>query len=258
MIDRTKQLNYPSIKQYTAYDNNNLLNITIHVSLRSGIDKEVFLFYANEIKKDAVNADMILSSMPVVKLKFSDIKVRRINPNKHWTDTLKESFDYDKQEKLESEREETGKPPFPNDLCFISNCPLYNKAYVLEVKYSKYNEEVVSKILVSPFLYNNYLDNSYRQFVKNHIFKNRFTIKTLGIVDYPRKELEVVESMENICPHKKNILKCFSKNKGILTDIGIFTVDFEKDIVYRGVSHFTDKEVSAVNNTRIKIFQLGI
>lgn len=258
----TKQINYPSIKQYNAYKENKILDITINISNVYGLDYEILSCYYN------ASFNYFTSSEPREITNYEQYQIRRVNTEKIWHKQIAEKFDYDMQEDLETKLDDNGKPPYPNDICFISNAPLYNYCYLLKV--GKLNDDTkeynnISHIMVNAFLLHvNYkLPKTKRQVKFDVYFHNysKYTVIDKYIVKYPRSEIEAIEMIpaNKIHPTKKEIMTCISKNGSYYINESyksskLYTINLQKNIVYIGTNSLFDQEVMQYKNTNSVIY----
>ena len=83
------------------------------------------------------------SSDSMAYVDYTKYEIRRVNILKKWYDQINDMFDYKKQEELELNKDESGKPSFPNDVCFISQMPAYGPFYMVKIgKYVGEPEEI--------------------------------------------------------------------------------------------------------------------
>jgi hypothetical protein len=258
----TKQINYPSIKQYTLNTDNRFLNITIRIGTSYGLDYEILKCYYPEISeyphKYGMKCDVI---------NLCDYGIRRVNKDKMWYNQIEEEFDYENQEESERQIEDTGKPSFPNDICFITRAPLYNNIYLLKVGKKGHDNvyENMSYITINSFIYHRLYKN--RSGVYTYTFNEYFTnmsgysIIETYIVQYPRQEIDVIKNIpsDKINPFKKDIMLCISKNGGYSCDLNynsyFYTVNIKKNIIYMGISNIHDTDILKHHNTNTIIFQ---
>ena len=189
-------------------------------------------------------------------MKYEDCKVRRVIPTKKWYVHVKEPFDYDKQEEDEKNIEETGKPVFPNDICFVSGTPLYDKVCCLKIgKKTESGYDNISNIFVHRFLIAN-------RFSKGECFRDYFnkktgyTVITISLVNYPRSSYDVVSKVPNtkINPKKKEIMECVCKYGSFTANGYLCTVNIEKNIIYAGCSGITAIELLNKPNPSVVLF----
>lgn len=280
----TKQINYPALTQYNMYKNNKILDTTIHISHLFGLDHEIISYYSDgEIDFETRVFGMHASDFKCDMLKYDEVEIRRVNKDKKWHIQIKEPFDYEKQEELESNTEETGKPPFPNDVCFITGMPIYSACYILKVgklippvdatpatETPEPQYENTSHIMVSSYIYHLYFTSSrasqYNTFTSNFLRKSGYTIIQTFISTFPRTELEAIELIppNKISPMKRDILTCISKNGGNLTSDNnnhttmLFTINMDKKIVYVGVETLSDIDIMTYQTTNTVLFHFKL
>ena len=280
----TKQINYPALTQYNMYKNNKILDTTIHISHLFGLDHEIISYYSDgEIDFETRVFSMYASDFKCDMLKYDEVEIRRVNKDKKWHIQIKEPFDYEKQEDLESNTEETGKPPFPNDVCFITGMPIYSACYILKVgklippvdatpatETPEPQYENISHIMVSSYIYHLYFTSSrasqHNTFTSNFLRKSGYTIIQTFISTFPRTELEAIELIppNKISPMKRDILTCISKNGGNLTSDNnnhttmLFTINMDKKIVYVGVETLSDIDIMTYQTTNTVLFHFKL
>jgi hypothetical protein len=275
----TKQINYPSLEQYSIFDNKQILNKQIYISLMFGLDYEILKCYKHELKLPKKNimeislklipyTDLSISSF-CFKNKHNNVKsldnqhkkqIRRRNPKKEWYNQLRESFDYKKQEEQELNINESGKPIFPYDVCFITNAPLYGNAVVLKVSY-KNKENTNSYILICKLLY-------YIPFIidnKEVCISTYFKLKNIEILEsyltnMVRTESDAINMIPNtlIDPLKKEIMESISINgayhKLIHNRRLLYAINIKKNKVYLGMTNIYDSDIIEYKNTNTILF----
>ena len=280
----TKQINYPELTQYNMYKNNQILDTTIHISHLFGLDYEIISYYSDgEIDFETGVFNMRVFDFKYDMLKYDEVEIRRVNKDKKWHIQLKDPFDYEKQEELESITEETGKPPFPNDVCFITGMPIYSACYILKVgklippvdanqatETPEPRYENISHIMVSSYIYHLYFTSSrtsqHNTFASYFLRKSGYTIIQTFISTFPRTELEAIELIppNKISPMKRDILTCISKNGGNLTTDNknhttmLFTINMDKKIVYVGFENLLDIDIMTYQTTNTVLFHFKL
>lgn len=214
-----KQLNYPSLTQYMAYMNKKITNEFLYESPLLNI-VACNIIYSYD-KNDGVVCGRITSNVEYVD-KFDELKIRRANLKKKWYDELKKKYDYAEQEQVESLCEETGKPEFPNDVCFITHSPLYNCACALYLQ-NESKEQCI--ILVSPHVIDSCIDKVLFADVLKRL--TGFDIVKKTIVKINKTAVDVINVMD-ISPVKKKILTGIAKY-GALHSNNIHQVIISKD-----------------------------
>ncbi len=214
-----KQLNYPSITQYTAYINKKMTTEFLYESTLKNIVSYNIL-YSYE-KNSGITCRRITSKVEYVD-KFDELKIRRVNLKKKWYDELKKKYDYDEQEQVESLCEEIGKPEFPNDVCFVTHSPLYNCACALYLQ-NESKEQCI--ILVSPHIVDSEINGELFTDVLKRLAG--FDIVKKTIVKINKTAVDVINTM-NISPVKKKILTGISKY-GVLQNIVKHPIILSKD-----------------------------
>lgn len=226
----TKQLNYPALTQYNDYPN----KIT-DVCIKVLVDLNLIGFNIIQHYNKDFNINDIYSTVNTIS-KFEDLQIRRVNLKRKWYDELNERYDYDKQEQLELLCEETGKPKFPNDYCFMTHAPLYNCACALYLQ-NEMKEQCV--ILVSPYIIDAYMN---KEPIESAIYKlTGFKICLKAIVKINRTEIEAINMM-NVSPIKKKILIGISKYGYVFYTISRYNLFISTDDngqLYFGVNSLT-------------------
>jgi hypothetical protein len=268
----TKQINYPSLEQYNIFDNKQILNKRIYISLMFGLDYEILKCYTPEIKLPKSNimensmklipyTDLSISvcvknnncvnSLDMQNLEITHKKqIRRRNPKKEWYTQLRESFDYKKQEEQKLNI---------NDVCFITNAPLYKNAVVLKVSYK--NKENISYILICKLLYHIpfIIDN------KEVCIRTYFKLKNIEILEsyltnIVRTERDAINIIPNnlIDPLKKEIMESISINGAYYNHIHnkhlLYVINLKKNKVYLGMRNIYDADIIEYKNTNTILF----
>jgi hypothetical protein len=258
----TKQINYPSLKQYNLFKEKKLLDVHINIDSYTGIDEEIISYFTPQSYKYA---------LPYIKqLKVVDYKqynIRRVNPLKKWNIQIKEIFNYEKQEQMELDIKETGKPPFLNDICFITHTPLYKNTILLEI--GEPDGELYKNkfhIMIHPYVYERIINNYTLGF--KSFFESICNLKVINeyITKYPRKEYEVIDMIPDnkINSDKKDIMMCLSKNGGYNSKYvryhrpKLYTFNKEKNIIYVGLSNINAYDAIEYRNTNSILFHMNI
>ena len=241
----TKQIDYPSLAQYSVFTNNKIVESCVIIGIKFGLAFEIITCY--NTKKFSVASDRFLEKNPKLQVvDYNNFNIKRIDESKSWEKQLDEPFDYEAQERLEMQSAEIGKPIFPNDICFISRAPLYKHAYILKV--SKGTNVV--HIMVSPSVYSSIVNGekySDQHFVNYFTKKSGYSIIDTFITKFPRTEAEAIDL---IPPHlitdvRRDLLKCIALNGCFFTNNEnpdkVYTANKEKRIVYLGFRSVTDR-----------------
>jgi hypothetical protein len=245
----TKQINYPSLEQYSIFDNKQILNKQIYISLMFGLDYEILKCYKHGLKLPKRNIMEI--SMKLIQLDLTHKnQIRRRNPKKEWYTQLRESFDYKKQEEQEFNI---------NDVCFITNAPLYKNAVVLKVSYK--NKKNTSYILICKLLYHTpfIIDN------KEVCIRTYFKLKNIEILEtyltnIVRTESDAINIIPNnlIDPLKKEIMESISINGAYYKMIHnrqlLYAINIKKNKVYLGMRNIYDSDIIEYKNTNTILF----
>jgi hypothetical protein len=277
--NNAKQINYPALTQYRMFSQNQILEEPIYISWEGGLRFEIyFQFTGNHprLNKQILSVDTMLNSgnnmyIPIgSELKLKNVELKRLNPDKPWEEQLLEPFDYKKQEEDEINLCDEGKPMFPNDICFISKIPLWEKFYVVKIK----NATSEFDIAVAPSVVHNMIrkKNIYIDFV-DHISEKTYknvSMVSLRICAHPRTFLEVLDMIPNkINPIKKNIMRCMEMYGSYSTsnDYGnktnnsrysrsYYVMDKTIDQIYVGLLSCNDTHISQYQNTNTIIFRV--
>jgi hypothetical protein len=227
---------------------------------------EITKCYYKKMPKDNIYVYRNMSYNETVD--YTKYDIRRLNPNKKWYTQLQEPFNYKEQEILENDNIETGKPPFRNDVCFITGTPLYNKAYILEVQYNGSDNKTPdpstkSYIFIGAFVYHMpFISKGYNLELMPILSENNIKILQTFITNFDRTEFDVINMIPNklLHPMKKNIMLAISKN-GILYQYQdnseiFYTVDLQKNIIYIGFKNLYDGQLIKYQNTDTVLFHL--
>jgi archaellin len=272
-VSNTKQIDYPNIAQYRMYDEYRLMIGNIKISQLHGL-----MF---EIMDNYVDYSYVVISITSVSdsIDLKQVKAMRRNPDKEWYNQINDVFDYDKQEEDERNIDETGKPAFPLNVCFITQAPLYNKAYVIKchkqqtsavttstepvVETESKNNDPIS-IIVSDAIYriihiNNKSKRSFKPYFET---KTKFTIDRIYQCNIDATELDAINKLD-IDPLKKEIMLsinqygmcCEQGNHYYHTSITCYTLNLALNKIYVGKTNkIGDTDVNTYYNTNTTLF----
>lgn len=277
MSNGQKQLNYPSLGQYNMYDNDQVIQDEIIICDIKGIYTEIINCFTD---KKIVGANMILNTSTyyrhitifnnISEISYNDVKARRINPNKPWYIQINDEYDYDKQEKEEENSDESGKPPFYNNRCYLSQLPLFDEVYVLKVK-AKNKNSIPFHIFITPYIYQKlysskknvdpfYLTTSDgvigTNFIQYFELMCDCEIKAVYRTKFPRTALDVISIIpDTVCKKKKYLLYTIEKF-GICVKNGDCVIfNPETNVIYRGHKNIYDGEMLMYNKTKTILFK---
>ena len=274
-----KQLNYPSLNQYRMFSQNQIIVEPIYISWTGGLCYEIYYQFTGKTPKynrldlaaDGENfigecSDFYKLIMPY--LEFKDLKLKRLNPEKSWKTQLLEHFDYEKQEDDEINLKEEGKPEFPNDICFISKIPLWDKFYVIRIK----NETCEFDIAIAPpLVHGKFRMNKVLMGFKEYLsWKNgKISMLSLRICSHPRTLIQVLDMLPNpIHPIKKHIMRCMelygayskSNDSGNSNSFrysrNYYVMDKITNQIYVGVKSCNDTHITLYQNTNTILFRI--
>ena len=263
----TKQLDYPSLNQYRMFNQNQILDQKIYISQIFGLDYEIMNHY------DTSNFVMYHENgnkLETIKsVKCEDFKIRRRDPKKIWYKQLAMSYNYDEQEQAEQNIDESGKPSFPNNICFITGTPLYQNAYLLHLKHKELkenisqgkNQEKTSYILISQCLFYCLIkDSKYDLSFNMTLSVQNLKLLDQYIVNFDRTEYEVIKMIpdKSISPLKRDIMLSISKNGCYRSKDILYTINLEKNIIYVGLTKFYDSDIIKYQNTNTILFHYYI
>jgi hypothetical protein len=202
-----KQLNYPSSSQYNC----NILNITIYINDVCGLDYNIISAYMGE---DIIDYRLRFNYNNVYDYTtYADCNLIKNEKNKMWYDQIKEPINCGPQENLKNKTD---------DVCFISQTPLYGKVYILKVgKFDIIQSTYIniSYIAIHPFLKHGGLKHiglSHNGLHFNVYFtkKTGYKIITTFYSHYPRTEIDVINNIpsDKINATKKYIMQRISIN----------------------------------------------
>lgn len=275
-----KQVNYPSLEQYRMFSQKQILVEPIYVSWTGGLRYEIYHQFTgrqavfNNIAMSTDGEPMLGIGNEVYKpimpeLELKEVELKRLNPEKSWKEQLLEPFDYKKQEEDEINLVEEGKPKFPNDICFISKIPLWDKFYVIRVK----NETCEFDIAVAPSVVHSKISvkKFYLDFKDQLSWKNEeVSMLSLRICSHPRTFLQVLDMLPNkIHPIKKNIMRCMelygsyskandsgNKTPNARYARNYYVMDKNTKQLYVGVQGCNDTHVALYQNTDTILFRV--
>lgn len=258
----TKQLDYPLLSQYNMFKNNQILDEAIYISDTFGLDYEIVKCYRPTISSRIFFNETDDAKISI--LDYNEYEIRRRDITKQWDKQLSESYNYNEQELLEKNINESGKPSFPNDVCFITGMPLYQKAYLLKVAYitniitGEINEKTISYILVSPYVYHSVFNKKTNIYFKSYLQSKKITILEVFISNIHRSEYDAIDMIPNklIKPLKKEIMLSISKNGvyNMTKNNCLYTVNLNKNCIYLGINNFNDTDVINYQNTNTVLF----
>jgi hypothetical protein len=260
----TKQINYPSIKQYNLHTQNRLLNVSICVSNIYGLDAEIHKCCC--LDKQLLSNQHSNTRKVFNVVDIDDFEIRRINKSKKWYEQIDEELNYLEQEDLESKSEEIGKPPFPDDICFITHVPLYANVYLLKVGKPGgiAGHANISYIMINAYVYHTTKTGKIGLSLEEYVKRvSGYDVMETCIIKYPRTELEVIQNIPSnqIDPIKKEIMECISKNGGFSTpsfyesSSALYTVNLEKNIIYVGTKNIYASDLCTHINSKTIIFR---
>jgi hypothetical protein len=255
----TKQINYPSMYQYTAYKTAQIVPEKLSICNSVGLDIDM-LSYFTKYDRGKMFLYKVNHTYPV--LQPDECRVRRLNPDKPWNMQIDDVFDYNKQELLEKKSEDVGKAPFSKDVCFISQMPLYGKYNILEIGKRHKTEKSIfvnrHHIAISPLLMLRKFpykttEINIRQYIQA---ETKYSVINIYISTHKNTELDIIESIPSskITPSKRDLLKSINKH-GICSKMNIlYTVNLEKNIIYVGFRNVTDFDIIKYKNTSTILF----
>lgn len=254
-----KQLNYPSLTQYKLYQRGKICDDEVTIHSKYGIELELAkIFTDKRYLSNKIPGRFIISEA----VKYESLKIRRVHPTKDWIETIKEEYNYEKQEKDEIELVAEGKPVFPNNICFISKMPLSSVAIASFITNIETGQEFC--ILISPAM-DFAVDNDYKPIIYEHIlYANGFVITSKYYVECPRSTLEVIDIIPNtVNPVKKKILKAIEKYGIFSSKVGYhrteyLTIDVEEQEVYIGLPSFDDVDIMRYKNTNAILYYINM
>ena len=270
----TKQINYPALEQYNMFKRKQIIQDPIYISWTGGLRFEIFRQFRREHPIywcDMPEDSPDFTPEDVKELKVADVQLKRLNPDKPWRDQLKEPFDYQKQEEDEVLLVEEGKSVFPNDVCFISKIPLWEKFYIVRIK----NATSEFDIAVAPSAFHVKWKTNKKELlnIKEIIESGDNDLKMLSfrVCSHPRTFLEVLD-MIDVNPVKKNIMRCmeFYGCYCKVNDYGnrdssysryarqYYVIDKNSSQVYVGVIGVNDSHISLYQNTDTILFRVVV
>ena len=251
----TKQIDYPYVHQYNMCKNNQLLPFMLYFNNTSGLDYEILKCYFPNIKNLPISYEENNNGVRKYIVKdYNIFNFRKRNINKSWNDQLFEKNNND----CKSNQKD-------NQVCFISNMPLYNKGIVLELANDTTTDDKIY-IVVCPHIYSNYIYNELINSTISHsIKKKKILILNKYIVYINRTENEVVNTIPDdlIHPLKKDILCAISLNGAVFywdNNIRhVITVNVETNKIYLGFPHIiNDSIIIKYSNTNTVLFSYMI
>jgi hypothetical protein len=263
--NNTKQINYPSLDQYNIHKDNKIIESPVHINQIYGLDYEIISHFSTNVEYVS-KFNMLYKILESHKLvNYKDFKLRRLNRDKLWYVQISETFNYDTQEFNELKSDETGKPIFPNDVCYITGMPIYKHCYILKVGLKKEDQknqediyDNICHIMVAPYAY-----HSCALF--HHFFNSTgsYSIIETYISEYPRTEAEVIDLIPSnkIDNLKRNLLKCISLNGSCLKNTSeflvsrLYTFDIDTKIIYIGYENISDSDVIRHKDTKNILFR---
>jgi hypothetical protein len=203
---------------------------------------------------------------------YKTLNLRHANPNKKWHLQITEN--YDTQDKLKSYIEETGKLLCPNDICFITQMPIYNNCYILKVGLRRISTDDniqydnISYIMIAPYIFHILLPTSHSH---SEPFKSYFKLKSgydiikIFISYNPRTEFQAIQLLytnNKISSMRRDILECISLNGGYITRhdnrIILYTININKKIIYIGLENIKEYDIYKYQHTNSVLFNYNI
>lgn len=223
-----KSLDYPGIEAYNAYKDRRIIKDPIIISSTAGLAYEIYHQFTGE--------DFVHTELPndLMDCEFSNdfLRLKRRDSSKKWHSQLLEKFDYLQQEIDEKEMLEEGKPPFPDDVCFVTGIPLHDFFYVLTIK----NQHSTFDIAVDPtVMHKNYLcgrgqnRNSFSDYL-TYILDDVNVIEVKKAFNKNLSKLDVIESLD-INPRKRKIMM-------LMETTGVYSVPYHYN--YQGSENRID------------------
>jgi hypothetical protein len=282
-----KQINYPSITQYTISTKSRIITDVIYIGRKTGLLLEIATYYADLTLNKYMSQLFIelpkhFHDFTIECVEYNTTQVRRLDLSKHWSNQLITPWDYKEQEDKEENIMETGKPAFPNDVCFISQTPLYDTVYLLEVTHKQKRAPVISdidtddkntntititsRIFVSPYsMHCEFTTKKSRyDLVSLPEYLNSYGIQITGCntVKYPRTELTTIEEISSdIISDEKRKLLCSISKFGCFEYFNYenaicYAVDVDANQVYAGFTKYiNDSHIIKFNNTKTILFR---
>jgi hypothetical protein len=293
--DGLRQINYPSIKQYTCYKKN-IHDIRIIISNTYDIDYEIASLYMSNITTEIRSR---YTKYPTITMDdLNTVEIRRPNINLDWDVQLKENFNYAEQEKLEMNILNNGKDAFNSSICFVSRMPLYANVLLVTVgiktkkntEFSNVDNDVkesilhnTSNILVSCFIFHTLYkyDNVNISFIE-YLFKlTGYIVIQTKLVKYNVSKFYALKSINNksnsqVLPKFINDDN-FQKRKEILMSIckyGMYeynnnityytsvrlciTINLENKSIYVGLNELYAYDIMKLMNTDVIVYNLII
>jgi len=263
-----KQLDYPSLNQYNMFKNNQILSEHICISNIFGLDYEIIKCYKPNITQEFIYNVYACYSY----VDYNDIEIRRVNPEKKWSVQIVEPFDYKEQESLENDIEENGNHVFRNDICFITQAPLYKNVYVLKVaalintNTCEIDDNTISHVLITPYI----LHITFVVGDKKHSFESYLKTKNIMLLhvymtNFPRSEIDAISLIpdKSISLLKRNIMSaisvsgaCYRKDMYSIGSEVLYTADVNNNTIIIGCDNLYDFDIIKYRNTNTILFQV--
>ena len=269
-----KQLNYPSLSQYTLYNKNIIMDFIIILEKITGLEYEIYNCLA--VDKNYTNADrryvytneldQRLSTACLMhigsRVGFNLVKPTRVDLTKTWELQIKEPHIYEEQEKNGINDVSNGIPPRPNDICYFGHTPLFGDVIVLTITQTLPDgNQNQFDILVSKSIYH---IETGKPSLRRIIRENNMDIICRRITTFPRNTIDVINNL-NINPIKKDIMISMERYGCALlphtylnqtTDILYITINPDKKQLYLGIKRFTSFEMSCLTNTNTILYRI--
>ena len=235
-VSYIKQLNYPSIKQYSIYKKN-IYNISLQVHCIFGLGYEIISRYMPEISTilDINESKLIHIYNPKLLIDINKFRLTQLDDNKSWFTCLKENTNLDQN----ADNIDNGNV----DTCFISGSPLYSNIYILKVGTDNTNIDVYTNINFIPIniylYYAQYNSNGKLLTFGEYLFNMcKYTVLDIYVV---RHNISEHKAICKIPPHliiskQKSIMKCISYYGCVATELCLYTINPKKNIIYIGVN----------------------
>ena len=222
-----KQLDYPSIKNYTVFTNNKIINESIYLGNYYKIDYEICKEYVklyfmhkliDEIKESQIEDILVRQKGSINDLHYEEKNMFKLP-------------DINKGSAIS---------------CYITNCPLYDEVYILEIISSKTG--LKSKILVNRFIANVRITYNKKEcYIKALLNKNGLSINNIQIIKIKKTIINVINEMK-WSNEKKNLYKLLAYNKSPTKSYGKYRILNSKNNVYIGTRHLTEYDIIKYEN----------
>ena len=260
-----KQLDYPDLSQYNMFQANQIVREPIYVSWTGGLHFELYYQFTKSHPGAYLCAPPDIFREGIVS--SEQLCLKRLDADRPYMEQLSEPFNYEKQE--EDELLDEGKPPFLDDVCFITKIPIYQDFYIGTIKNATHEFDIaLCPAVVHLAHVFGKREVHLAEYIKAH--NAELSLIRLRRSVHHRSFLEVLDMLD-IDPVKKNIMRCMELYGAYSDDMDVgdqggpyrasnsrqyYVVDKTTDQIYLGLSRINDLHVAMYQNTPTILFRV--